>query len=55
MNILFWNIQKKSSLFDTIAEIATNGTQEFLIMPTTDFSEIDNLHSEWSRMRKAQR
>ena len=25
------------------------------IMPTTDFSEIDNLHSEWSRMEKAAR
>lgn len=25
------------------------------IMPTTDFSEIDRLHSEWSRMEKAQR
>ena len=24
-------------------------------MPTTDFSEIDNLHSEWSRMEKAVR
>ena len=24
-------------------------------MPTTDFSEIDNLHSEWSRMEKAAR
>jgi len=23
------------------------------IMPNTDFSEIDNLHSEWSRMEKA--
>ena len=25
------------------------------IMPNTDFSEIDNLHSEWSRMEKAAR
>ena len=25
------------------------------IMPTTDFSEIDRLHSEWSRMEKAAR
>ena len=24
-------------------------------MPYTDFSEIDNLHSEWSRMEKAAR
>ena len=24
-------------------------------MPNTDFSEIDNLHSEWSRMEKAAR
>ena len=24
-------------------------------MPYTDFSEIDNLHSEWSRMEKAVR
>lgn len=24
-------------------------------MPNTDFSEIDNLHSEWSRMEKATR
>ena len=24
-------------------------------MPTTDFSEIDRLHSEWSRMEKAAR
>ena len=24
-------------------------------MPYTDFSEIDNLHSEWSRMKKAAR
>ena len=24
-------------------------------MPTTDFSEIDRLHSEWSRMEKAVR
>lgn len=28
---------------------------QFLIMPNTDFSEIDNLHSEWSRMEKAAR
>ena len=25
------------------------------IMPTTDFSEIDRLHSEWSRMEKVAR
>ena len=24
-------------------------------MPNTDFSEVDNLHSEWSRMEKAVR
>ena len=24
-------------------------------MPNSDFSEIDNLHSEWSRMKKAAR
>ena len=27
----------------------------FLIMPNSDFSEIDRLHSEWSRMEKAAR
>ena len=28
---------------------------KFLIMSKTDFSEIDRLHSEWSRMEKAAR
>ena len=49
--------ENNNSLFLSLNlwSLATNGTQEFLIMPNTDFSEIDNLHSEWSRMEKSAR